>query len=93
MLISVILFFLKPELEPDDGQQFNWMLGQSMLALWWMLSVFVYYERLILVGGQTSDYRIILIKNNSCCNIIMTPILSISQVAQSWIGFQIFLAI
>lgn len=29
----VVLFFLKPELELDDGQQFNWMLSQSMLAL------------------------------------------------------------
>lgn len=89
----VVLFFLKPELELDDDQQFNWMLSQSMLALWWMLSVFLYYDRLILLRGQTSDYQIILIKNNSHCNIIMTPILSISQVAQSWIEFQIFLAI
>lgn len=89
----VVLFLLKPELELDDGQQFNWMLSQSMRALWWMLSVFLYYDRLILVRGQTSDYQIKLIKNNSCCNIIMTPILRISQVAQSWIEFQIFLAI
>lgn len=89
----VVLFFLKPELELDDGQQFNWMLSQSMLALWWMLSMFLYYDRLILLRGQTSDYQIKLIKNNYRCNIIMTPILSISQVAQSWIEFQIFLAI
>ena len=58
----VVLFLLKPELELDDGQQFNWMLSQSMLALWWMLSVFLYYDRLILVRGQTSDYQIKLIK-------------------------------
>lgn len=58
MLISVVLFFLKPELELDDGQQFNRMLRQSMLALWWMLSVFVYYDRLILVRGQTVTIKL-----------------------------------